>query len=109
MFVCKTHCINCLREEVGLNTSGENPTYTCTSVSKEEILRNHKTVLFSFGISAAEEDLDLSKMNWIPKLHQDLYKHRYIAAKCSTNFLSQILTRILTAVKDGLQKYCNLS
>ena len=34
---------------------------------------------------------------------------RYIAgsAKCSTKPLSQILTRILTAVKEGLQKYCD--
>ena len=37
------------------------------------------------------------------------YKQRYIAgsAKCSTKPLSQILTRILTAVKEGLQKYCD--
>ena len=34
---------------------------------------------------------------------------RYIAgsAKCSTKPLCQILTRFLTAVKEGLQKYCD--
>ena len=46
---------------------------------------------------------------WIPKLHKNPYMQRYIAgsAKCSTKPLSQILTRILTAVKEGLQKYCD--
>ena len=59
----------------------------------------------TFGISLSEEDIDLPKLYWIPKLHK---KQRYIAgsAKCSTKPLSQILTRILTAVKEGLQKYC---
>ena len=95
VFVCKTHCINFLREELGLNASVENPTHTRTSLSQEEILKNHKTVLLSFRISAAEEDLGLPKINWIPKFHKDPYKHRYIAAKCSTKYLSQILTKSL--------------
>ena len=62
----------------------------------------------TFGISLPEEDIDLPKLYWIPKLHKNPYKQRYIAgsAKCSTKPLSQILTRILTAVKEGLQKYC---
>ena len=48
-------------------------------------------------------------MYWITKLHKNPYKQRYIAgsAKCSTKPLSQILNRILTAVKEGLQKYCD--
>lgn len=46
VFVCKTQCINCLGEELGFNTSEENPTYTCTSLSKEEILSNHFPLKF---------------------------------------------------------------
>ena len=34
VIVCKTHCINCLREDLGLNTSEGDPTYTCTSLFK---------------------------------------------------------------------------
>ena len=65
--------------------------------------------MLAFGISLPEEDIDLPKLYWIPKLHKNPYKQRYIAgsAKCSTKPLSQILTRILTAVKEGLQKYCD--
>ena len=111
MFVCKAHYISCLREELGLNSTAGNPTYTCTPLTKEEILSNHKTVLLSFGINTAEEELERPKLYWIPKLHKAPYKQWYIAgsARCSTKSLSQILTKILTTVKDGLQKYCNVS
>ena len=56
---------------------------------------------------------DIPKLYWKPKLHKDPYKQplRYIpgAAKFSAKPLSQILTRILTAVRDGLQKNCDAS
>ena len=86
-----------------------NPTYNLTAMSKEEILQNHHSVMLTFGISLPEEDIDLPKLYWIPKLHKNPYKQRYIAgsAICSAKPLSQILTRILTAVKGGLQKYCD--
>ena len=109
VFVCKTHYINCLMEELGMSTMTGNPTYNLTAMSKEEILQNHHSVMLTFGISLPEEDIDLPKLYWIPKLHKNPYMQRYIAgsAKCSTKPLSQILTRILTAVKEGLQKYCD--
>ncbi|MCU7801424.1 MAG: hypothetical protein KZQ70_15165, partial [gamma proteobacterium symbiont of Lucinoma myriamae] len=109
VFVCKAHYCNCLKEELGINSTQGNPTYTRTSFSKDEILDNHKSVLSSFGITCSEEDLELPFLYWIPKLHKNPYKQRYIAgsAKCSTKPLSIVLTKILTAVKEGLQKYCS--
>ena len=94
VFVCKTHYINCLMEELGMSTMTGNPTYNLTAMSKEEILQNHHSVMLTFGISLPEEDIDLPKLYWIPKLHKNPYKQRYIAgsAKCSTKPLSQILT-----------------
>ena len=108
-FVCKTHYINCLMEELGMSTMTGNPTYDLTAMSKDEILQNHPSVMLTFGISLPEEDNNLPKLYWIPKLHKNAYKQRYIAGstKCSTKPLSQILTRILIAVKEGLQKYCD--
>ena len=78
-------------------------------MSKDEILQNYHSVTLTFGISLPDLDIDLPKLYWIPKLHKNPYKQRYIAgsAKCSTKLLSQILKRILTAVKEGLQKYCD--
>ena len=109
VFVCKTHYINSLMEELGLSTMTGNPTYNRTAMSKDEILQNHHSVMLTFRISIPEEDINLLKLYWIPKLHKNPYKQRYIAgsAKCSTKPLSQILTRILTAVKEGLYKYCD--
>ena len=85
-----------LMEELSMSTMTGNPTYNLTAMSKDEILQNHHSVMLTFGISFPEEDIDLPKLYWIPKLHKNPYKKRYIAglAKCSTKPLSQILTRI---------------
>ena len=109
VFVCKTHYINCLMEELGISTMTRNTTYTLTAMSKDEILQNHRSVMLTFGISFPEEDIDLPKLYWILKLHKNPYKQRYIAgsAKCPTKPLFQILTRLLTVVKESLQKYCD--
>ena len=96
-------------EELGMSTMTGNPTYNLTAMSKDEILQTHRSVMLTFGISLPEEDINLPKLYWIPKLHKNPYKLRYIAgsAKCSTKPLSLILTRYFTAVKEGLQKYCD--
>ena len=95
VFVCKTHYINCLMEELGMSTITGNPTYNLTTLSKDEIIQNHHSVMLTFGISLQEEDIHLPKLYWIPKLHKNPYNQRYIAgsAKCSTKPLSQILIR----------------
>ena len=107
-FVCKEYYYKCLVNELDFNSAQGSETYVATTLSKEEILHNHRSVLSSFGIQTREEDLDLPSLYWITKLHKNPYKQRYIAgsAKCSTKTLSQILTSLLSAIKEGLQKYC---
>ena len=83
-FVCKTHYINCLMEELGMSTMTGNPTYNLTAMSKEEILQNHHSVMLTFGISLPEEDIDLPKLYWIPKLHKNPYKQRYEGSSISS-------------------------
>ena len=92
-----------------MSTMSGNPTNNLTAMSKDEILQNHHSVMLTFGISLPEEDIYLPKLYWISKLHKNPYKQRYIAGldKFSTKPLSQILTQILTAVKEGFQKYCD--
>jgi hypothetical protein len=109
--VCKSHYIDWLLKELGIDNSLGNPTYTPTTLTKEEILDNHRSVLCSFGISTKDEELDLPSVYWIPKLHKCPFKQRYIAgsAKCTTKPLSKLLICILPAVKTRLQSYCDPS
>jgi len=100
-----------LINESGIDHSHDNPTYTPKILAKEEILDNHRSVLCSFGISTKDEELDLPSLHWIPKLHKCPFNQRYIAgsATCSTKPLSKLLTCILSALKTGLQSYCDTS
>ena len=77
--------------------------------SASEVQDNHKSVLTSFGIETSDDELDLPYIYyWIPKMHKNQYKHRFIAgsSKCPTKPLSILLTELLTHIKQGLQKYC---
>ena len=104
VFVCKSHYIDCLIKELGIDNSLGNPTYTSTTLAKEEIQDNHRSVLCSFEISTNDEELGLPSLYRIPKLHKCPFKQRYIAgsAKCSTKPLSKLITFILSAVKTGI-------
>ena len=110
VFICKTYYYSCLQKELIDNNDVDTSTYQRTNFTKEEILINHRSVLSSFGINTLDDDADLPSLYWIPKLHKDPYKHRFIAGstKCSTKPLSKLLTTILTTVKDGLKKYCDV-
>ena len=46
-------------KELGIANLVGNPTYTPTTLTKEEILNKHISVLYSFGISTKDEELDL--------------------------------------------------
>ena len=100
VFVCKSHCIDCLIKELGFDNSLCNPSYSPTTLMKEKILDIHTSVLCSFGNSTKDEELDLPSLYWIPKLHKCLFKQCYFAgsAKCFTKPLSKLLTCILSAV-----------
>ena len=100
-----------LIKELGIDNSLGRTTYTTTTLTIEEILDKHRSVLCSVGISTKDEELDLPSLYWIPKLHKCPFKQRYTdgSVKCSTKPLSKLLTSILSAVKTGLQNYCETS
>ena len=55
VIVCKSHYIHCLIKELDIGNSLDNPTYTPTTLTKEEILDNHGFGLCSFGISTNDK------------------------------------------------------
>ena len=102
VFVWKVYYHQCL-----VNEFGSTNTYLATALIKEEILQNHKSVISAFGINIDQQNQDVSKSYWIPKLHKHPYEQSFIvgSAKCSTKGLSHLLTTLLAAVKNGLQSY----
>jgi hypothetical protein len=84
VFVSKSVYVDCLIKKLGIDNSLGNPTYTPTTLTKEEILDNHRSVLCSFGISIKDEELDLLSFYWIPKF---LWKCLY-QVKAHCDFLS---------------------
>ena len=75
--------------------------------SASKVLDNHKSVLTSFGKETSDDELDLPFIYWILKMHKIPYKHRFIAgsSKWSTKPLNILLTKLLTHIKQDLQKY----
>ena len=110
MIVCKKYYIDTLVKELGINNVNiNNPTYIPIDDSFEAIVKSHSQIISSVGLEMSEEDQNLPYLYWTPKLHKSPYKHRFIAgsSKCTTQDLSCLLSKVLSAIKDGLVRFCN--
>ena len=96
------------------STPTGNSIYTSCQMSSEDIVNTHDTFMKSLGIELSDDDKKLPYYYyyyyWTPKLHKSLVKHHFTAgsSKCTTKELSSLLTKILTVIKTGLEKYCNI-
>ena len=56
----------------------------------------------------AEDKERLPTFHWLPKLHKQPYKPRFIAnsSSCTTTELSKLLTSYLTTLKTHVIQYC---
>ena len=111
IIVCKKYYIDTLVKESGIdNVNINNPTYIPIDDSFETIVKSHNQFITSVGLEMSEEDQNLPYLYWTPKLHKSPYKHRFIAgsSKCTTKDLSCLLTKVLSTIKDGLVRYCNI-
>ena len=113
IIICKRYYIETLIKELGLDncsTPTGNSTYTSCQMLSEDIVNTHDTVMKSFGIELSDDDKKLPYLYWTPKLHKSPVKHRFIAgsSKFTTKELSSLLTKMLTVIKTGLEKYCSI-
>ena len=113
LIICKRYYIATLIKELVLDdcsTPTGNSTYTSCQMSSEDTVNTHDTFMKSLGIELSEEDKRLPYLYWTPKLHKSPMKHRFIAgsSKCTRKQLSSLLTKILTVIKTGLEKYCSV-
>ena len=58
VFVCKRHYIDCLINELGIENSLGNLTYTPTTIPKEDILLNHKSVMSSVAFVSTKKTVN---------------------------------------------------
>ena len=113
IIICKRYYIETLIKELGLDncsTPTGNSGYISCQMSSEDIVNTHDTLMKSLGIELSDDDKRLPYVYWTPKLHKSPVKHRFIASssKCTTKQLSSLLTKILTVIKTGLEKYCSV-
>ena len=85
-------------------------TYTSCQMSFKDILNTHDTFMKSLGIELSDEDKRLPYLYWTPKLHKSTVTQRFIAgsSECTTKELSSLLTKTLSVIKTGLEKYCHI-
>ena len=83
--------------------------YEQTSAEEKSVTNHH---IFQnatrFGVSVDEDQERLPTFYWVPKLHKQPYKSRFIAnsSSCTTAKLSKLLTSCLTIIKNHVIKYC---
>ena len=113
IIMCKRYYIKTLIKELGFDncsTPTGNSTYTSCQMSSEDIVSTHDTFMKSLSIALSDDDKRLPYQYWTAKLHKSPVKHHSIAgsSKCTTKQLSSLLTKILTVIKTGLEKYCSV-
>jgi hypothetical protein len=69
---CSGCYYKCLFNELGFTSTSGNSTYTRINLTKDEILQNHISVLYTFNILRIR--ISLNYLCWIPKLHKNPYK-----------------------------------
>ena len=103
-----------LLKELGFDLQSFQPignvTYSPCSSLVPDIVNNHCDQLKNqFNISCPKDDTKLPKLFWVPKLHKNPYKFRFIAGarKCTTKCLSVILNKGLSVIRSHFAVYCN--
>ena len=96
-FVCKRFYAEVLIRELGLR-DGVSSTYKSIDLDPQVIIDHDvKTLHDTFKLDVREESKKLPHIYWLPKLHKNPIKFRFIIAApdCSTKPLAKCLTKIL--------------
>jgi len=112
-FICKKFYLKILMDELGFDidssTAVGNATYKPELISDKEVLTKHvKDMKSNFNINVSDKDLKLPKLFWIPKLHKNPYKFRFIAGarNCTTKKLSVNINKGLKVIRENFHRYC---
>ena len=83
-------------------------TYHEVKNSSLEIIENHKLENKNFRVIMDEKQNQLPILLWIPKMHKNPSKQRFIAAShsCTTKNLSSLISKCLKLIQKAHQVYC---
>jgi len=83
--------------------------YISVPTSEQAVVSEHIKTCEKFRVNVKITQHKLPTMYWIPKLHKNPYKARFIASSssCTTTELSILLTSCLTKIKEHVQFYCD--
>ena len=96
--------MNVLKQE--LDTTD---TYVKLSSTESVIVNRHISTCEDLKVSINPDQHKLPFLYWLPKLHKNLYKTRFIsnATNTTTTNISKLLTSCLTELKSHVHRYCS--
>ena len=104
--ICKRYYVEVVLREIGIQGQGSD-TYERTDRCKEEIVDDNREYSKRLGYSLSEKELDLPTMYWIPKMHKNPVKHRFIVASksCSTKQLSTAVSNTFKLIHRQTENF----
>ena len=104
--ICKRFYIQKLLDEVGV-PGDASPTYKLSNRDPSEVIDNNESLCEKFGISLEERLKTLPFMYWIPKMHYNPPRARFIIASstCSTKPLSKITSSIFKHIFNQVRNF----
>ena len=106
--ICKRFYAMVLFKELGICDSHSTKTYKKFRTSIATIVSNQKNVLKKkFNLDVSTENECLPHIYWLPKMHKNPCKFRFIIAapKCSIKPLNKVMTAILKLLFNQIEKY----
>ena len=108
-FVCQRFYAHVLVRELGLDGESNVGTYEKVINDKaDEIIQNHTSKLLNnYKLVVPVESKLLPKLYWLPKLHKNPVKFRFIIAapNCSIKPLSKVVTKIFKLFYRQIETY----
>ena len=104
--ICKRFYIQNLLNEVGV-PGNASPTYKLSEEDPDNIIHNNALLCEKFGITLEERLKALPFMYWMPKMHYNPPRARFIIASssCSTKPLSKITSSIFKHIFNQVRNF----
>ena len=104
--ICKRYYIEVLLKEIGILGSG-SATYEKATKTKEQIIHDDEEYVARLGYTLSDKEKDLPTMHWIPKMHKNPIKHRFIVASksCSTKPISKAVSNTFKLIQRQTENF----